>query len=91
MKNALKLFKSRKKLSSQILECESSWSMKYFLSRELSKMEEDPMIPQRMRDISRTQLCIPEVRAFAECSKASGFSMVALCQGGQSIETIVLN
>lgn len=48
--------------------------------RELSKMEEDPMIPQRMRDISRTQLCIPEVRAFAECSKASGFSMVALCQ-----------
>ena len=48
--------------------------------RELSKMEEDPMIPQRMRDITRTQLCIPEVRAFSECSKNSGFSMVFQCQ-----------
>ena len=44
--------------------------------RELSKMEEDPMIPQRMRDITRTQLCTDEVRAFAECSKNNGFSMV---------------
>ena len=48
--------------------------------RELSKMEEDPMIPQRMRDITRTQLCIPEVKAFSECSKNTGFSMVFRCQ-----------
>ena len=52
--------------------------------RELSKMEEDPMIPQRMRDITRTQLCIPEVRAFSECSKNSGFSMVFQCQADSS-------
>jgi hypothetical protein len=26
-----------------------------YIFRELSKMEEDPLIPQRMRDISRTQ------------------------------------
>ena len=44
--------------------------------RELSKMEEDPMIPQRMRDITRTQLCRDEVKAFADCSKENGFSMV---------------
>ena len=34
------------------------------------------MIPQRMRDITRTQLCRDEVRAFADCSKENGFSMV---------------
>ena len=44
--------------------------------RDLSRMEEDPMIPQRMRDITRTQLCRDEVRAFADCSKENGFSMV---------------
>ena len=55
----------------------SHWSI---YSRELSKMEEDPLIPQRMRDITRTQLCRPEVRAFAECSKEAGFSMVMRCQ-----------
>ena len=32
--------------------------------RELSKMEEDPLIPQRMRDITRTQLCVPEVEKY---------------------------
>ena len=44
--------------------------------RDLSKMEEDPMIPQRMRDITRTQLCRDLVREFSECSKNNGFSMV---------------
>ena len=44
--------------------------------RELSKMEEDPMIPQRMRDITRTQLCRDQVKAFADCSRDNGFSMV---------------
>ena len=39
-------------------------------------MEEDPMIPQRMRDITRTQLCRDLVREFSECSKNNGFSMV---------------
>ena len=34
--------------------------------RELSKMEEDPLIPQRMRDITRTQLCVPEVEKYPE-------------------------
>ena len=32
--------------------------------RELSKMEEDPLIPQRMRDITRTQLCMLEVEKY---------------------------
>jgi len=48
--------------------------------RELSRMEEDPMIPQRMRDITRTQLCTDVVQAFADCSKNNGFSMVVKCQ-----------
>ena len=38
--------------------------------RGLSKMEEDPLIPQRMRDTARTQLCTPEFNKFRECSKA---------------------
>ena len=48
--------------------------------RELSKMEEDPMIPQRMRDITRSQLCRDVVAAFANCSKENGFSMAWKCQ-----------
>eukprot|EP00088_Acartia_fossae_P030702 TRINITY_DN3169_c1_g1_i1.p1 TRINITY_DN3169_c1_g1~~TRINITY_DN3169_c1_g1_i1.p1 ORF type:complete len:195 (-),score=30.28 TRINITY_DN3169_c1_g1_i1:169-753(-) len=47
--------------------------------RELSKMEEDPMIPQRMRDISRTQLCTSEFREFCQCSKDSGVLMFYKC------------
>jgi len=48
--------------------------------RGLSKMEEDPLIPQRMRDISRTQLCIDEVDKFSECAKREGFKMVLTCR-----------
>lgn len=43
-------------------------------------MEEDPMIPQRMRDITRTQLCVDTVREFAECSKREGFAMAWKCR-----------
>ena len=38
------------------------------------------MIPQRMRDISRTQLCGDQVREFSECSKREGFAMVWRCR-----------
>ncbi|XP_023347877.1 uncharacterized protein LOC111716634 isoform X4 [Eurytemora carolleeae] len=48
--------------------------------RELSKMEEDPMIPQRMRDITRTQTCTSEVENFSKCSKDNGFSMFYYCR-----------
>jgi len=48
--------------------------------RDLSKMEEDPMIPQRMRDITRTQLCTKEYEDFCKCSKENGFSMVLMCR-----------
>ena len=39
--------------------------------RGLSKMEEDPMVPQRMRDIARTQLCTAEVDTFSKCSRTA--------------------
>lgn len=55
--------------------------------REMSKMEEDPMIPQRMRDITRTQLCIPQVKEFADCSKTHGISFVMHCR--ESKDTMV--
>ena len=40
--------------------------------RGLSKMEEDPVIPQRMRDIIRTVYCLPEKDAFNECTAREG-------------------
>ena len=30
-------------------------------------MEEDPMLPQRMRDITRTNFCLDNVKAFDKC------------------------
>jgi len=48
--------------------------------RGLSKMEEDPLIPQRMRDISRTQLCTSEYEEFCACSKEQGFMMMFNCR-----------
>jgi len=48
--------------------------------RDLSRMEEDPMVPQRMRDITRTQLCTEEVRAFSECSRREGLFMAINCR-----------
>lgn len=32
-------------------------------------MEEDPVIPQRMRDIARTQMCKPFADAMNKCGK----------------------
>ena len=52
----------------------------FLYPRDLSKMEEDPMIPQRMRDITRTQLCVDTVREFSECSKREGFAMAWRCR-----------
>lgn len=51
-----------------------------YTTRGLSKMEEDPMIPQRMRDITRTQLCGDKVKEFAECSAREGFAMAWRCR-----------
>jgi len=48
--------------------------------RGLSKMEEDPMLPQRMRDITRTQLCVEMVKDFSECSRREGFAMAWKCR-----------
>eukprot|EP00088_Acartia_fossae_P064915 TRINITY_DN79962_c0_g1_i1.p1 TRINITY_DN79962_c0_g1~~TRINITY_DN79962_c0_g1_i1.p1 ORF type:complete len:204 (+),score=28.13 TRINITY_DN79962_c0_g1_i1:28-612(+) len=48
--------------------------------RDLSKMEEDPLLPQRMRDISRTQLCAREYEDFCNCSKDNGFWMIFRCR-----------
>lgn len=53
--------------------------------RGLTKMEEDPMIPQRMRDISRTQLCLDEVKQFSECSKNEGFTMIFNCREARDV------
>lgn len=40
--------------------------------RGLSKMEEDPLIPQRMRDISQNNFCKAEWQKFDECTKGKG-------------------
>ena len=37
--------------------------------RGMSKMEEDPLIPQRMRDIARTQMCDDFAHAYNMCGK----------------------
>merc|ERR1712032_918044 len=56
--------------------------------REMSKMEEDPMIPQRMRDTTRSQLCRDVVADFANCSKENGFSM-AWKWGGEGLHGVM--
>lgn len=48
--------------------------------RELSNMEKDPLIPQRMRDVSR-ELCPDEVHEFMECGKKVGLKSFYQCQG----------
>jgi len=48
--------------------------------RELSKMEEDPLLPQRMRDITRTQICTKEVEEYSDCARDNGFTMVYYCR-----------
>merc|ERR1719412_1891804 len=41
-------------------------------------MEEDPMIPQRMRDVGR-ELCPDVVEKFSKCTQEQGFKMVYAC------------
>ena len=48
--------------------------------RGLSKMEEDPMIPQRMRDTIRTQICTAEAAAINDCGKEMGVKDVLKCR-----------
>lgn len=36
--------------------------------RGLSKMEEDPVITQRMRDIARSEMCKPVANQFEKCA-----------------------
>ncbi|XP_040577065.1 COX assembly mitochondrial protein homolog [Lepeophtheirus salmonis] len=49
--------------------------------RGLSKMEEDPLIPQRMREIVRTIHCLDESNKFDECGKEhGGFKGIIACQ-----------
>ena len=33
----------------------------------MSKMEEDPLVTQRMRDIARTQMCDSQASAYNKC------------------------
>jgi len=48
--------------------------------RGLSKMEEDPMIPQRMRDTIRTQICTAEAAAINDCGKEMGVRDILKCR-----------
>jgi hypothetical protein len=41
--------------------------------RGLTKMEEDPVITQRMRDVSRVTLCAQHVKEFEKCGKDAVF------------------
>lgn len=53
--------------------------------RGLTKMEEDPLIPQRMRDISRTQLCTDSVKKFTECGAREGFFVWLNCRAERDV------
>ena len=48
--------------------------------RGMSKMEEDPLIPQRMRDIARTQMCDDFAHAYNMCGKDNGLKTVYKCR-----------
>nr|ACO15645.1 C3orf68 homolog [Caligus clemensi] len=49
--------------------------------RGLSRMEEDPLIPQRMREILRIIHCIDTSKKFEECGKVhGGFKGIVACQ-----------
>jgi len=47
--------------------------------RGLSKMENDPMLPARMRDTARSELCQESVREFSACTQKAGFALVYAC------------
>eukprot|EP00096_Caligus_rogercresseyi_P012368 TRINITY_DN514_c0_g1_i1.p1 TRINITY_DN514_c0_g1~~TRINITY_DN514_c0_g1_i1.p1 ORF type:complete len:194 (+),score=66.77 TRINITY_DN514_c0_g1_i1:114-695(+) len=49
--------------------------------RGLSRMEEDPLVPQRMREILRTIHCLEDSKKFEECGKIhGGFKGIVACQ-----------
>ena len=48
--------------------------------RGLTKMETDPMLPARMRDTARSELCTDVVKAFTECTQRAGFGLVYACR-----------
>merc|ERR1711973_1018446 len=48
--------------------------------RGLTKMETDPMLPARMRDTARSELCTDVVKSFTECTQRAGFGLVYACR-----------
>jgi len=48
--------------------------------RGMSKMEEDPLITQRMRDIARTQMCDSFASTYNQCGKEMGVKVVYKCR-----------
>lgn len=43
-------------------------------------METEVLIPKKMRDIARSEMCVEEVQDFNKCCKASSLLMVVLCR-----------
>lgn len=48
--------------------------------RGMSKMEEDPLVTQRMRDIARTQMCDSHASAYNKCGGEQGMKAVYNCR-----------
>jgi hypothetical protein len=53
--------------------------------RTLHKCEEDPLIPQRMSDISKTVVCRKEGKEFDECAWREGVMMFFNCMGESKV------
>ncbi|XP_060523238.1 COX assembly mitochondrial protein homolog [Cylas formicarius] len=48
--------------------------------KSLRKVEIDVLVPKKMREIARTEKCVPEVAKFTECCKSTGLLMVVQCR-----------
>ncbi|XP_013792629.1 COX assembly mitochondrial protein homolog [Limulus polyphemus] len=48
--------------------------------RSLRYVEQEILIPQKMRDKAKKEKCVEVVKAFEDCCKEAGFSMVVKCQ-----------
>ncbi|XP_076160415.1 COX assembly mitochondrial protein homolog [Ptiloglossa arizonensis] len=48
--------------------------------KTLRKVEEEILIPQKMRDKAKNEKCIEEVKEFSNCCKAASFLMVVKCR-----------
>ncbi|PNF25150.1 COX assembly mitochondrial protein-like protein [Cryptotermes secundus] len=48
--------------------------------RSLRNIEIDVLIPKKMRDKARDEICTEEVKAFTECCKNSSIFMVITCR-----------